>query len=252
MWLNFFKNKAQTNKAQKDHKKLRDSGKIAILLRYFYEDRILVRINLRDDPRDYATAVISVDKTSKTFELDEFTPEAGNAKLNRIKEIHFQGLARGITVNFNTALKFSDFSSNIALHTFHLPTTIEYLQRRSCFRAKASLGDPISISTYSTKTHKSIMGEVTDISIHGLGATINYNGPLVRGDQLTNCRLSLPNGEAVTVDLEIRQVRRLSRNEKTRIGCQYVDVDRPIRKRIEALVRRMERTQIRSQQKIRD
>jgi|GEM_PF-2914830 len=252
MWPIFWKKKPQKNTPQIDSKKLHDSGKIAMLLRYFSEDRILVRINLKNDPNDYSTAIISVNKDDKTFALDEFTPEIGNKKLSQIKEIHFQGLARGITVNFNASLKSSDFSSTIALHTFHLPTSIDYLQRRSCFRAKASQVNPIKISTYSTKTHKAIVGEITDISIRGLGATINYNGPLIRGDQLSNCRLSLPGGESVTLDLEIRQVRRITRNEKTRIGCQYVDIDRTVRKKLELLVRRMERTDIRKRQKTRN
>ncbi|MBT5231962.1 MAG: hypothetical protein HOM11_16985, partial [Methylococcales bacterium] len=231
------------------NKKLKDSGKIAVLLKYFHQDRILARVHLPSDTNEYNSAIISADREHKTFDLDELTPEEGNPLLLKDHHVTINAQVRGISVHFEAELKHSKTSSGVALHTFHFPKVVEYLQRRSFFRAKLSAGNPISFSGIHPDTRKRITGNLTDISIQGIGATIYYNGQIYRGEKFKSCRLTLPNHETISLSIEVKQVKKIKTNSQFHIGCIFSEIDSNARKKIERMIRTIERKQLRSKKK---
>jgi c-di-GMP-binding flagellar brake protein YcgR len=243
--LAFWKPRLRPKQAEETHI-LTDSVKINMLLEQLRSNHCIIKLSSDEHiGHFFSSAIISINKEDKSFALDELTPDTGNTILAETQHLHFEGHVRGILLDFDATLISTDNSGKFALHHFAIPEGIEYLQRRGNFRAKVTAQSPVTFSTYRKDSQRLIHGTVTNLSVRGIGVTLKYGAKLYRKEVLKGCRLQLPQGERITVDIEIRQSEKLRTGDKTRIGCRFVEIDRTARKKIEKLVRKLERTQIR-------
>lgn len=117
---------------------------------------------------------------------------------------------------------------------------MNYIQRRSYFRAITGSAKKITVSTFHDASRGTITGHIIDISPYGACIVFTSSSMMHRGDILKMCRLKLPDGQAVSFTLEVRYAKKLLHG-RVRIGGLFKDLSKQSQEHIERLVRILER-----------
>ena len=242
-FLNIFSHKsAASSRASKDT--LTNPAKIGGLLQHLLDDRNLLSIKLPNVEHTFTSAILEVEKTHKTFTLDEISPDEGHQLFLSKKTLQVSGQSRGALFSFTVPLKRQDSSRGIAFYEFDFPATVSYLQRRASYRARLRDEQHISVTTLHNESSTSISGYVTDISNHGISILFNTERHIKRGDRLTLCKLRLPDGQQIIFDLDVRHAQSLP-NERLRVGGRFLDLNRRSSQIVSKFVRKLERAALR-------
>ncbi len=199
-----------------------DPAKIIHLLSTIEAETAFCTIELNNSDETYTSHIIEVQVTQQQMLLDELVPDSGNALLKQCRALKLTTFLNNIHLSI-AITDISPVESN-GEHYFKapLPKRIYYPQRRTSPR--------IAISTYnltfqgtSNRTNFTVGGIVCDISRTGIGLIINSNNSrLIRGDQLKNCTLTLPNEVSIHFDLLIRSSKPYSNSQtKLLIGGHF-------------------------------
>lgn len=129
-----------------------------------------------------------------------------------------------------------------------VPAQVLRLQRREYYRLHVPLADDLVCRLAvdaALPDATPIEARVLDISAGGLGLQLPADSTgVVIGATLEDCRLNLPEGEPLSVRIEVRNISRQtgrSGSETLRVGCRFVDLARAADTRIQRYIFRTER-----------
>jgi c-di-GMP-binding flagellar brake protein YcgR len=130
---------------------------------------------------------------------------------------------------------------------FAIPKSLTRLQRREHFRVPMPIANPVKCIVPSTSANdpEPISTHIVDISCGGV-ALAETRGLIDTepGKILNDCRLLLPEADAVITSLEVRntaQIRLQSGAFQTRLGCKFVDLPNDMAARLQRFVMDIER-----------
>jgi c-di-GMP-binding flagellar brake protein YcgR len=108
--------------------------------------------------------------------------------------------------------------NGIALYKASLPDEVYYPQRRKSTRI--TLHSTINIPFQATMAGGATLfhGRLTNLSLGGLAFFIPFSEALTLGDELRDCKITLPDGEDIQFMFSVRYVKSLPRENKTVIG----------------------------------
>ena len=193
-----------------------DPAKIIHLLSQIEAETAFCSIELQGSGETYTSHIMEVQADKQKILLDELVPSSGNTLLRQCKELKLTTFLN----NIHLSISLTDISpaESLGEHFFTapLPKRIYYPQRRTSPRIAISAYN-LTFQGTSNRTHFTIGGIVCDISRSGIGLIVNSsNSRLIRGDQLNNCTLTLPNDIAIHFELIIRSSKPYS-NSRTKL-----------------------------------
>jgi c-di-GMP-binding flagellar brake protein YcgR len=149
---------------------------------------------------------------------------------------------RGIELRFVSRLEgMTEFEGYPALQATW-PRKLEYLQRRRSFRVRVRNLSQSRLDLY-TDDRRSRRAELIDISTDGFGAILPDDVEF-DASELLDCFVEI-GGEGFATVVEIRNVRHNSIGGTIRIGARFAELPKKQRRRLEKLVREVERRAIR-------
>jgi c-di-GMP-binding flagellar brake protein YcgR len=223
-------------------------AEILFLLRAIQQRKLLVNLDLPGSRQIVVTSVIAVNDRDNTLILDSARGDALNRELMSGKGAEFITQLDGVSITFATGpVTLVDFEKLPALR-LALPKSLIRLQRREHFRVQLPIAHPVKCIVPSTSEDdpEPITAHIVDIGCGGV-ALAESGGRLgtETGRILPDCRLLLPDSDAITTSLEVRnsaQIRLHNGAFQTRLGCKFVDLPNDMAARLQRFVMDIERT----------
>lgn len=216
---------------------------IISLLRRLRDQRVLLSASVPGHPGVFNTLLLEVDPDRKLILLDELNPRAGHELVMQTRELRIHCQSQGIELGFACTVEVGQGRSGISFYRAALPDSISYLQRRGSYRVRVGLdlAVPLQLPVAPDTT---IEGELYDLSMGGLGAHLETELRLERG-QVLSCILNLPKAEPFPVEIEIRYVRSDDAKPSQRIGASFRNLQPSQQTVLRRLVTQLEREMLR-------
>jgi c-di-GMP-binding flagellar brake protein YcgR len=215
---------------------------ITRLLQLLERRKVLLNVQWPGERQSYATAILGIYPEHGFIVLDELNPRLGHERLLERGELTAIGRLDGVGIKLTTPLQEMRIKDGVAFYKFAFPQQIYYIQRRDSHRVSL-VGSPTRFEGQWQRGGEvvRVTGTVGDLSAEGVGLLLDGDFPLQAGDELTLCRIRLPQEGGVSFDLQVRHTQYLPARQLTRVGARLLNIDPFCRHSIEAAIARMER-----------
>jgi flagellar brake protein len=223
--------------------KVTHAPQIIGLLRRIRDQRVLLSVSVPGHEGVFNSLLLEVDPERKLIHLDELNPRAGHELLCATRQLRVHCQCQGVELGFACQVEIGQGQSGISFYRAALPESINYLQRRGSYRVRVgmNLAVPVHLPMNEAVT---IDGELSDLSMGGLGATLETDIRLTRGQILT-CVLNLPKADPLQVEIEIRFVRAEDTKSSQHIGASFRNLQPQQQSLLRRLVTQLEREMLR-------
>lgn len=220
---------------------------ILFQLRAIQKRKLLVNLDIQGSREIVVTSVLAVNEANNSVILDCARGDALNQNLLSGKGAEFVTQLDGVSITFMTGPVTLCTYDKLPALKIALPKSMIRLQRREDFRVPMPIANPVKciVPAVSDGQPDPVTTHIVDISCGGV-ALADTSGRLATetGTILENCRLLLPEQDAVFTTLEVRnsaQVRRPNGSFQTRVGCRFVDLPAEAANRLQRFVTEIER-----------
>lgn len=226
---------------------LHSRTEIVFLLRAIQKRKLLVNLDLPGSRQIIVTSVLGVNETNNTLILDSARGDALNHELLSGKGAEFVTQLDGVSITFATGpVTLCEYEKLPALR-IALPKSMIRLQRREHFRVPLPIANPVKciVPSASQDDPEPITTHIVDIG--GGGVAIAETGGRLgteTGRILPNCKLLLPETDAIFTTLEVRnsaQIRLHNGAFQTRLGCKFIDLPNDMAAKLQRFVMDIER-----------
>jgi flagellar brake protein len=226
---------------------LHSRAEILFQLRAIQKRKLLVNLDIKGSRHIVVTSVLAVNEANNTVILDSARGDALNHELLSGKGAEFVTQLDGVSITFATGQVTLCTYDTLPALRIAIPQSLIRLQRREHFRVPLPVANPVRciVPSSSADEPDPINTHIVDISCGGV-ALAESSGRLgtETGRILHDCRLLLPEADAVVTSLEVRntaQIRLQNGCFQTRLGCQFVDLPNDMAARLQRFVMDIER-----------
>ncbi|RZI42082.1 flagellar brake protein [Herbaspirillum sp. HC18] len=221
------------------------------LLRSMQERNQLVTMQADGGAEAVVTSVLEVDEDSGIVVIDRAPSATVNNRILKSENVSFETVLDSIRILFfSTKVKECLYDNLPALY-IAIPQSLIRLQRRESFRVPTPVATPVRCTIripaddVAGTTGTTIVVTLKDISAGGIGI-IDEKKLLDNtiGRVYKDCRIDIPGGTAVTVNLQVRNSIDLtltSGKAIRKIGCMFVDLPSSMLAAIQRYITKLER-----------
>lgn len=220
---------------------------VITLLRAISANNQLVRLLVRDESDVCVTSILAVDPERNMVILDRSPNQAQHQRILAGRDLWFDTTLDKIRILFTSARAEECMYARGPALKIALPTSVIRLQRRELYRMPTPLSEPLRvvIALPPALGGGSAPFPLADISCGGVSMLDNrlLLGKTI-GKNLTGCRIDLPDDVSVSTTLQIRNaidVTSANNRVKRRLGCQFVDIARPMLSHVQRYIIKLER-----------
>jgi len=219
---------------------------ILFQLREVQKRKLLVNLDVHGSRQIVVTSVLKVNETNNTVILDSARGDALNHELLSGKGAEFITQIDGVSISFTTGpVTLCTFEKLPALR-ISIPKSMIRLQRREHFRVPLPIANPVRciVPSLNADDPDPIGTHIVDISCGGV-ALADTSGRIGTETHLVlhDCRLLLPETDAVVTSLEVRntaQIRLQNGSFQNRVGCRFVDLPNDMAARLQRFIMAIE------------
>lgn len=226
---------------------LHSRADILFQLRAIQKRKLLVNLDIQSSRQIVVTSVLAVNEANNSVILDSARGDALNQELLSGKSAEFVAQLDGVSISFATGPVTLCTYDKLPALKIALPKSMIRLQRREHFRVPMPIANPIKciMPAFNNGESDPITTHIADISCGGVALT-DTSGRIgsETGKILDNCRLLLPEQDALFTTLEVRnsaQIRLANGAFQTRLGCRFVDLPNDSAARLQRFVTEIER-----------
>lgn len=239
-----FPDKEPDTSPSADHR-IEEREQIVALLMRASTHHVLFSVRLPEQEDTFSTALLGIYDEHDFIILDELTPENGHLLLKEGVVLKLSGRLEGVELSFTTSLLEIREKNGVAYYKSRLPETIEHHQQRNAYRIP-SRGIGITFHGLRGKGMRQIVkGYVNDLSRDGAGIILAEGIHLYQGEILPSCIISVPGEGEIAFSLEVCFCSRNPRQQVTRIGGRFKNIDSASLQKIRRSLNRIERAQTR-------
>ncbi|MET3130583.1 c-di-GMP-binding flagellar brake protein YcgR [Oxalobacteraceae bacterium GrIS 1.11] len=218
---------------------------IIALLRAIGEKKQLLRMLIHGESDVCVTSILDVD--ADTVILDRSINQEQNQRIVAATGVSFETTLDKIRILFSSERVEECSFDNAPALKIALPPTLIRLQRREYYRMPTPVSNPVRVII---PLPPELGGAATpfplaDISCGGIAILDNK---LMLGDAIgknyPGCRIELPDVGIVNTTLQIRNsldMTLLNSKLNRRLGCQFIDLPRPMLAHVQRYITRLER-----------
>lgn len=222
--------------------KITDPVRIAAMLERLRANRCLLTVLPDESGEAYHSALIEVRAAQGYFVLDELHPKTGHHRLLATRRFKARARLQGVELSFTAYVESAGEREGLGFYRVTIPGSLNYLQRRSHYRAKVGFGRHIPV-TLQWPEGATVTGRLRDISVGGIGASFPPDFPesLAHDDRTLEARILLPGGKEIACRLRLCFVNHSLLDDSRVVGARFVELDPAQQKLVAAFVAALDR-----------
>ncbi|HEY0847476.1 MAG TPA: flagellar brake protein [Noviherbaspirillum sp.] len=220
------------------------------LLRALQERNQLVSMQADGGAEAVVTSILDVDEEGGLVVIDRAPTNLINQRIIDSDNVSFETVLDSIRIFFFADRVRECLYDNLPALYIPIPASLVRLQRREYYRVPTPVASPVRCTIRIPSDDTVAPGTIVvvtlkDISAGGI-AVIDEKKLLDNtiGRIYKDCRIDLPGGAAVVVDLQIRNSHDLSLSSGRairKLGCMFVDMSRPTMAAVQRYITKLER-----------
>lgn len=224
--------------------KVTHGPQIAGLLKRVRDNRVLLSVRVPGSDAVFNSLLLEVDVERNVILLDELNPSAGHELACQARQLRVHCQCQGVELSFACPIEVGQGQRGISFYRAPLPTVVNYLQRRGNFRVRVgrNMNVPVRLPFGGSVA---VAGELIDLSMGGLGASLSNQVELACGQVIETCSIELPKCDPLTTELEIRFVRLDKERQIQRIGASFRNLDPQKQNLLRRFITQLEREMLR-------
>jgi len=218
---------------------------IAAHLGRLQREHHLVKINISGTSNTFNSMLVSVDPVKQSMLLDILHPDTAHQQIMEKRKFTFDVESDGVQISFAGTVKSLVKDDDKPAYFVDFPDKLIYKQRRQAFRAPIAKGDLLPITLTDTKNNTTCKGIIDNVSRGGLCLQFDHS------ENFNFEKFSTLSGKFTTTDnveiicnIEVRNIMRDSVHRHTKVGVQFIKLDKQQQKHIQSFALRMERQMI--------
>jgi c-di-GMP-binding flagellar brake protein YcgR len=222
------------------------SAQIARILQRLKDGHCLLRATIPGVTGAFNSAILRVYGKRELLILDELNPHAGHEALLQSGRCNVSCRLHGVEYRFTCVLQRAEEQRGIAYYFVAMPQVLLHIQRRNHYRVPVGSDAGIGLNLPFLDEEQA-QASLCDLSASGLGMQFIVPSPPDRGDILPDCSLIMPDDSLIRTKVEVRFVYTRDRLAPTRVGAQFLGLDRKTRDQLATLIKQLERIYLRNQ-----
>jgi c-di-GMP-binding flagellar brake protein YcgR len=192
----------------------------------------------------FPSALLALDADAGTFDVDEINHPSAGSWVAPGTTLRVEGRVEGSIIRFRSKVSAivqrTERERRFCSYRMRLPVEVDYVQRRAHYRIAPPAGVLIPVHLPGEQGH-ALDAELCELSLSGFSARVSGApaGAFQPGRLLTRCALTAPDGERIAFDAHVRRAR--PSGDTVVIGCQFYDLSRATRRRLQQLTASLER-----------
>lgn len=224
---------------------------ITLLLRAMLERKQLVSMQSDGGTEAIVTSILAIDEETGTVIIDRAPSNIINQRIIDSDSVSFETLLDNIRIMFFSSQVQECQFENLPALQFPIPPSLVRLQRREHYRIATPVTTPVRCTitippddaAHGAST--TVVVTIKDISCGGI-AIVDDRKVLdsTIGRVYSNCRVDLPSGTALQIQIQVRNSADLtlaSGKSIRKLGCMFVDLPRPALSIVQRYITRLER-----------
>ncbi|MGB5395643.1 MAG: flagellar regulator YcgR PilZN domain-containing protein, partial [Gammaproteobacteria bacterium] len=165
----------------------------------------------------------TVDVEQSHVLLDELMPSTGHELLIKARKLNVSCKLDGVEIEFVASLARTDELNKLLTYYMHLPTQIEYRQRRQHYRVHIPLSKQLRVivDVGDTAMHE---GMLHDLSRGGAGVIFSANDIILEHGQQHECAIELPDTGWLYCTVELRYSKDTRKLKQQLTGAHFIDL----------------------------
>lgn len=233
---------------ESNQEEISDLHRINTLLQRLKKQNALLTITIPQANQSYMSTVVEIDSENRRVIIDELFPVEGNRLCKEGVVISVNAVLSGSKLNFKSQVIDAGMKDGITFYRVEFPEVISYFQRRTSFRASVSRSEHVTVEVVLHNGVK-IRGTIADVSVEGVGAVFPADTDFKLNQILPKCVIFLEGKPSVSSAMEVRFIGSGAKDKQVRIGGRFVNMSPDQERKLEKLVREIERAAIRKRMK---
>lgn len=201
-----------------DSEQITDPTRVACLLERLAKQHSLLAVLIPGHQEQYTTSIVGLD--GPYVLLDELLPATGHRRLLEVGALQVTGKLDGIDFRFIAMLDGVDQQDNMTTYRVHLPTRLDYRQRRMDYRAHIPIAQILRV-IIDKGNEKMVEGELYDLSLGGVGMVLPGEAPALRPRRWYDCAVEMPDESWLYCRIELCHARTIPAHERHLIGARF-------------------------------
>ncbi len=236
--------KGQASRYETKAEKVTHFPQIVGLLRRLRDGRNLLTVRIPGSELTFNSLLLEVNADEGYILLDELSHPRGHELLREKGTLRAVSRCQGVEVSFACKVRVEQGRDGLAFYRGEIPESLTYYQRRSAYRVHVTLDTDIPV-LFGLEEGERLQGHLHDLSVGGIGLTLDTEKELRQGLVIPECTLKLPKGEPIRTDVEVRFARADSDKHTTRIGGRFLHIPPRVEARLSRFVAQLERDLLR-------
>ena len=236
--------RGQASRYESKAEKVTHFPQIVGLLRRIRDSRNLLTIRIPGSELTFNSMLLEVDADEGYILLDELNQPRGHELVQEKGVLRAFCRCQGVEINFVCRVQVEQSRDGVAFYRGVIPDSLSYYQRRSAYRVHVTLDTDIPVLLTLDEGER-LQGHLHDLSVGGIGLTLDTEKELRQGLVIPDCTLKLPKGDPVRTDVEVRFARTDTEKHVTRIGGRFLHLPPKIEARLSRFVAQLERDLLR-------
>ena len=200
-----------------DSEQITDLNRVVCLLERLAKQHSLLTVHIPGHQEQFSTSIVSVDDTNVL--LDELLPAAGHRLLLQARALQVSGKLDGIEFRFIAALEDVDEQGGMITYRAHLPTRLDYRQRRMDYRAHIPIAQRLRVVI--DRGGEELEGELYDLSLGGVGMVLPGEAPALRPRRWYDCAVEMPDTDWLYCRIELCHARTIPDHDRHLVGARF-------------------------------
>lgn len=220
------------------------------LLRSLQERNQLVSMQADGGAEAVVTSILEVDEEGGLVVIDRAPTNSINQRIVASDNVSFETVLDNIRILFFADRVRECLYENLPALYIPIPASLVRLQRREYYRVPTPVANPVRCtiripSDDTVAPGTTVVVALKDISGGGI-AVVDEKKLLDNtiGRIYKDCRIDLPGGTVVTVDLQVRNSHDLSLSSGKsirKLGCMFIDMSKPMMSAVQRYITKLER-----------
>ena len=200
-----------------DSEQITDPTRVSCLLERLARQHGLLTVLIPGHREQFTTSIVAVD--GPYVLLDELLPADGHRLLPDARALQVTGKLEGIDFRFIASLEDVEQADGMVTYRAHLPTRLDYRQRRMDYRAHIPIAKRLRVVI--DKNNEVLEGELYDLSLGGVGMVLPGEAPALRPRRWYDCAIELPDTSWLYCRIELCHARTVPDHGRHLVGARF-------------------------------
>lgn len=194
----------------------------------------------------YQSLILDIDAFQGTITIDDVFPHSEKQDVQVGDDILVSHRSSGVQISFESQILTMMIEKNLPVYKISIPDALQEGQRRRYFRISPGINSGVKLHFVSDSPQACHV-----LNMSGSGIAFKMEGDhtdwVEKTKEIKICQLEIPDHDTIHCSILIRSYDYLARQEMTKVGGQFIGLDKATENKLNQYIATLQRKQLKEQ-----